>query len=220
MTCKNTELSPSIFRVLDDRDNQKLLASLGLGKLSEEPFHPAKPPRPKKSRISRPTEKRAPVQAEPSRRSGRIQALQDTSSKKTYNEDLVTGLPDDWDDRRISSRSTPGARYKKIPPAKAVEVPSVVYEPSKSSSERRKRKRNTSHREDHDGTAEGSDSSEGEEGDDYSKTYPVPTREDNGTGRLVFEGQWKGVFEPNLTPAQVLKGGAFAGAYFKYVQTF
>lgn len=51
-----------------------------------------------------------------------------------------------------------------------------------------------------------------EEEDDYSKVQPVPTRD--ARGRLVFEGRWKGVFVPNLTPEQVLRGGAFGGTYY------
>lgn len=48
--------------------------------------------------------------------------------------------------------------------------------------------------------------------DDYTKVQPLPTRDVRG--RLVFEGRWKGVFVPNLTPEEVLRGGAFGGTYY------
>lgn len=50
------------------------------------------------------------------------------------------------------------------------------------------------------------------EGDeDYSATRPLPRREG---GRLIFEGPFEGVFIPNLTPDEVLRGGAFGGNYY------
>ncbi|WRT70512.1 uncharacterized protein IL334_007510 [Kwoniella shivajii] len=39
-----------------------------------------------------------------------------------------------------------------------------------------------------------------------------PTRGQDG--RLIFEGRWKDVFTPNLTPEEMFKGGAFGGAFF------
>ena len=44
---------------------------------------------------------------------------------------------------------------------------------------------------------------------------PRPSRAEDGT--LVFEGRWKGVFTPNVTPEEMFKGGAFGGAFFWYV---
>ncbi|KAL7419073.1 hypothetical protein Q5752_005909 [Cryptotrichosporon argae] len=41
---------------------------------------------------------------------------------------------------------------------------------------------------------------------------PPPTR--RADGRLVFEARWAGVFEPNLTPAEMFAGGAFGGGFF------
>ncbi|WWC92085.1 uncharacterized protein L201_007039 [Kwoniella dendrophila CBS 6074] len=41
---------------------------------------------------------------------------------------------------------------------------------------------------------------------------PRPTRGEEG--RLIFEGRWKNVFTPNLTPEEMFKGGAFGGGFF------
>ncbi|KAK1922933.1 hypothetical protein DB88DRAFT_493186 [Papiliotrema laurentii] len=41
---------------------------------------------------------------------------------------------------------------------------------------------------------------------------PRPSRDESG--RLVFEGRWKGIFTPNVTPEEMFAGGAFAGAFF------
>lgn len=49
----------------------------------------------------------------------------------------------------------------------------------------------------------------------YEARAPPPTREADGT--LVFEGRWKGVFTPNVTPEEMFRGGAFGGAFFWYV---
>ncbi|GHJ88990.1 hypothetical protein NliqN6_5392 [Naganishia liquefaciens] len=70
--------------------------------------------------------------------------------------------------------------------------------------------------------------SEGEEGqgEDYSVVQPLPTRQGDGNGngngngsgsgagRLIFKGPFEGVFVPNLTPEEVLRGGAFGGNYY------
>ena len=45
-----------------------------------------------------------------------------------------------------------------------------------------------------------------------SSPFPRPTRKEDGT--LVFQGRWKGVFTPNVTPEEMFSGGAFAGAFF------
>ncbi|WWD20534.1 hypothetical protein CI109_105010 [Kwoniella shandongensis] len=41
---------------------------------------------------------------------------------------------------------------------------------------------------------------------------PKPTRAEDG--RLIFEGRWKDVFTPNLTPEEMFRGGAFGGGFF------
>ncbi|WWC65432.1 uncharacterized protein I303_108050 [Kwoniella dejecticola CBS 10117] len=51
-----------------------------------------------------------------------------------------------------------------------------------------------------------------EDGEEIFKPAPRPTRGEDG--RLVFEGRWKGVFTPNLTPEEMFKGGAFGGGFF------
>ena len=43
---------------------------------------------------------------------------------------------------------------------------------------------------------------------------PRPGRAEDGT--LIFEGRWKAVFTPNITPEEMFAGGAFAGAFFWY----
>lgn len=50
--------------------------------------------------------------------------------------------------------------------------------------------------------------------EDYSVVQPLPRREEGGKGRLVFAGAFEGVFVPNLTPEDVLRGGAFGGNYY------
>lgn len=47
---------------------------------------------------------------------------------------------------------------------------------------------------------------------------PIPTRDEDGT--LIFEGRWKGVFTPNVTPKEMFDGGAFGGGFFTYVSSF
>jgi hypothetical protein len=39
-----------------------------------------------------------------------------------------------------------------------------------------------------------------------------PTRTEDGS--LVFEGRWRGVFTPNVTPEEMFRGGAFGGGFF------
>ncbi|KAK6906717.1 hypothetical protein I203_100704 [Kwoniella mangroviensis CBS 8507] len=47
------------------------------------------------------------------------------------------------------------------------------------------------------------------------ETYePAPRPRKGEDGRLVFEGRWKGVFTPNLTPQEMFEGGAFGGGFF------
>lgn len=41
---------------------------------------------------------------------------------------------------------------------------------------------------------------------------PRPDRAEDGT--LLFEGRWRDVFTPNLTPEDMFRGGAFGGAFF------
>lgn len=45
-----------------------------------------------------------------------------------------------------------------------------------------------------------------------SSPAPRPSRAADGT--LIFEGRWKDVFLPNVTPEEMFSGGAFAGAFF------
>ncbi|TYJ51257.1 hypothetical protein B9479_008184 [Cryptococcus floricola] len=52
------------------------------------------------------------------------------------------------------------------------------------------------------------------EGEEYERA-PRPTR--GADGRLEFEGRFKGVFAPNLTPEEMFAGGAFGGGFFRDV---
>jgi hypothetical protein len=56
---------------------------------------------------------------------------------------------------------------------------------------------------------------DGADGGVFYADQPRPSREADGT--LVFEGRWKGVFTPNVTPEEMFTGGAFGGAFFWYV---
>lgn len=53
---------------------------------------------------------------------------------------------------------------------------------------------------------------------DAEEGAPLRARADRPTrgqdGRLRFEGRWSGVFEPNVTPEEMFRGGAFGGAFF------
>lgn len=49
-----------------------------------------------------------------------------------------------------------------------------------------------------------------------SEKQPRPVK--GGDGRLVFEGRWRGVFTPNVTPEEMFAGGAFGGSFFRYVR--
>ncbi|ODN88846.1 hypothetical protein L198_06648 [Cryptococcus wingfieldii CBS 7118] len=53
------------------------------------------------------------------------------------------------------------------------------------------------------------------EGETYYERAPRPTRGQDG--RLEFEGRFKGVFAPNLTPEEMFAGGAFGGGFFRDV---
>lgn len=57
-----------------------------------------------------------------------------------------------------------------------------------------------------------------ESGEEGTAQAPRPTREADGT--LVFEGRWKGVFKPNVTPQEMFDGGAFGGGFFTSVPSF
>ncbi|KAE8539146.1 hypothetical protein D1P53_004235 [Cryptococcus gattii VGV] len=46
-----------------------------------------------------------------------------------------------------------------------------------------------------------------------SEKQPRPVKGDDG--RLVFEGRWRGVFTPNVTPEEMFAGGAFGGSFFR-----
>ena len=54
-----------------------------------------------------------------------------------------------------------------------------------------------------------------EDDDEEFATAPIPER--GADGRLIFEGRWKGVFGPNLTPKEMFDGGAFGGGFFTSV---
>lgn len=51
------------------------------------------------------------------------------------------------------------------------------------------------------------------EQDIFSERMPLPSRNEE-TGELVFEEAWN-YFTPNLTPEEMLRGGAFGGTFFK-----
>jgi hypothetical protein len=54
---------------------------------------------------------------------------------------------------------------------------------------------------------------ETQDGEEYETTSaPLPTRDEDGS--LIFEGRWRGVFKPNVTPQEMFDGGAFGGAFF------
>lgn len=50
-----------------------------------------------------------------------------------------------------------------------------------------------------------------------NEKQPRPLKGDDG--RLVFEGRWRGVFTPNVTPEEMFGGGAFGGSFFRCVHT-
>jgi len=57
----------------------------------------------------------------------------------------------------------------------------------------------------------------------YDETYPEPTRK-KSTGELTFQGpedisMLLKTFHPNLTPEEVLRGGAFGGTYFRPIKS-
>jgi hypothetical protein len=95
-------------------------------------------------------------------------------------------VPDDWDD----SHGIPSKRKRtevSLPKLPKVIIPAEIAVPYAA----------------------------GEEGEDEDYSLqPVPTRMVDGTERLIFEGRWKGVFEPNLTPEEVFRRGAFGGNYY------
>jgi hypothetical protein len=174
------------------RDNAKLLASLGLDTMKTGPSSPKKPRNTTTTLRSR----HKPIQTlEPTRRSGRIAAQEIVpASKPRYSEPLLSGLPDNWDDRKVGrKRMSDGPD---LPRGKRIDVPSIQYEPGK-------RKRKTKEEE------------EEVEEDDFTIVHPKPTRAEDGTNRLRFTGRYMNIFEPNVTPEEVLKGGAFAGGYYK-----
>jgi hypothetical protein len=52
----------------------------------------------------------------------------------------------------------------------------------------------------------------GSEGKEVFKAQPRPERTEAGT--MIFEGRWKGIFTPNVTPEEMFAGGAFGGSFF------
>ncbi|WVW81076.1 hypothetical protein I302_103067 [Kwoniella bestiolae CBS 10118] len=52
------------------------------------------------------------------------------------------------------------------------------------------------------------------DGEEQASYEPAPRPTKGGDGRLVFEGRWRGVFTPNLTPEEMFSGGAFGGGFF------
>ena len=140
---------------------------------------------------------------EPIRRSGRIKALKD----EIKVDPEILDLPDDEDVFRRGIRRHRQTTGPELPRGKRIEVPSVRYadEAGPTSKDRSKRKASSL-----------SDDDQIEE-DDYSKTYSKPTRATDGTNRLSFPGRFMDIFEPNVTPEEMLRGGAFAGGYFKWV---
>jgi hypothetical protein len=56
---------------------------------------------------------------------------------------------------------------------------------------------------------------EDDQEDGVEGTAPPPGRDEDGT--LVFEGRWKGIFKPNVTPQEMFDGGAFGGGFFTSV---
>jgi hypothetical protein len=182
-----------------NRQNQELLASLGLDRLPS-----TKPPSPKKPRIDRPLSKprsKPFKDVEPTRRSGRIKALQEDVKA----DPEILDLPDDKDLFRRGGRRRGQADGPELPMGKRIEVPSVRYVDVASSSKGGRSKRKASELSEDEAEVE----------DDYEKVYEKPTRAADGTNRLSFPGRFKDVFEPNVTPEEMLRGGAFAGGYFK-----
>lgn len=163
----------------------------------------AKPSSPKKPRFDKPLSKpRAKPfkDVEPTRRSGRIKALEENIKV----DPEILDLPDDEDLFHRGGRRRRRADGPELPRGKRIEVPSVRYVDDAGPSSRRSKRK----------TSEVSDDEEIVQ-DDYAITYPKPTRATDGTNRLSFPGRFKDVFEPNVTPEEMLRRGAFAGGYFK-----
>lgn len=202
----------SITGRLFGSQNAALLESLGL---ASENIKPTRAPLQAASR-STPSTKRKRVNtaattsndASTSRRkSSRIADLEATKIEPTYDVDdegrrrsgrqktQHVQLPDDWDDRRIrSGRGGVGAveveinRNSILPSGARVTIPkSVKYE---------------------------DDEEVAKEEDLPMSDDRLPGRHQDGTGRLIFEGRWKDVFEPNVTPEEMFRGGAFGGTFY------
>ena len=173
------------------KQNQQLLASLGLDRLPTLPG----PSSPKKPRLTLSKPRTKPLkEVEPTRRSGRIKAIKEDVRIEPHAYDL----PDDDDlgKKRKNVNSGP-----ELPRGKRIDVPSVRYTDEVGSKRKRK-------------AGSPTDGNSIEE-DDYDVVYAKPTRKEDGTNRLLFPGRFYGIFEPNVTPKEMLRGGAFAGGYFK-----
>lgn len=178
------ELSYEEERQATIRANAELLASLGL---QAEAIQPR----------AKPVVKRVPIKsankAQPEKRSTRTTTPAQPARRSARIEKLETehkSLPQDWDDRQIGSKRKRGDDREAaiLPRGARVTIPSAVKYINED------------------------EDADGPEIDE--KKQPIPTRRDDGTGRLVFEGRWNGVFEPNLTPREVFAQGAFGGAYY------
>lgn len=194
------------------RANQALLVSLGLDKPQLPSAPAAKRPRPSKPR-TKPLKQEAP---EPSRRSGRIKAQEDQGFKTEYKE-----LPNNFDDRFIKQgrvigvkKEEEGERGPALPPGKAVDMPRVRYEGYKPAGGNKKRKRIEEDESDAEARTKREEKEYEAEQAEYAVQQPKPGRRDDGSGRLIFHGRWEGIFEPNVTPEEVLRLGSFGGSYY------
>jgi hypothetical protein len=55
------------------------------------------------------------------------------------------------------------------------------------------------------------------DGPEYESSGPLPDQprpERAADGVMIFEGRWRDVFKPNVTPEEMFVGGAFGGAFF------
>lgn len=192
-------------RLANIRKNEQLLESLGLA--SDLPLHSLKPfingkrkrsvnssePQHTPSRTSkRLSKEKSSRETDPGGLRRSLRVKKDDSQSNSNGVSKYVQLPDDWDDRQMGRLQGNGrgdrSRPHVLPPAERVKIPVVEYDETQG-------------------------------GEMLEMELPMsderlPIRLEDGSGRFVFEGRWKGVFEPNLSPEEIFRGGAFGGDYF------
>ncbi|KAK8850355.1 hypothetical protein IAR55_004273 [Kwoniella newhampshirensis] len=184
------DLSYEQERLENIKNNAALLASLGL---NSNPA-PRKSGFPNPSPISSNALKKSSVSSEEARRRREAKAkeaalrrAQEPMRRSSRVAAKVVGMVKDEADDQLSNppQSPIRPKYNPLPRATAPTLaPGPTYSPRSDS---------TSTPEPH-------------------KPAPRPTR--GGDGRLIFEGRWKDVFTPNITPEEMFRGGAFGGGFF------